>query len=60
MSAPDKTTPPSPSPKPGDNPGYAEPNPRDKEDARDPEPRHKRNPDEGGLGREPEKTPDAA
>lgn len=59
MTIPDKTTPPATDPKPGRNPGYAEPQPRDKEDARDPAPRHKRNPDEGGLAREPETTPDA-
>lgn len=57
MAAPEKTTPPPTDPKPGHNPGYAEPQPRDKDDARNPEPGHKRNPDEGGLGREPEKTP---
>jgi len=54
-----KTTPPTANPKPGTNPGYAEPQPRDREDARDPDPRHKRNPDEGGMTREPEKTPGA-
>ncbi|MDQ3228189.1 MAG: hypothetical protein M3Q13_00420 [Pseudomonadota bacterium] len=59
MTAPDKTTPAAPNPKPGHNPGYAEPQPRDKQDARDPDPRHKRNPDEGGMAREPEKTPGA-
>lgn len=57
MAARDKTTPPAPNTKPGENPGYAEPQPRDKHDARDPDPRHKRNPDEGGMTRDTERTP---
>lgn len=53
----EKTAPAATDPKPGHTPGYAEPQPRDKQDARNPAPGHKRNPDEGGLTREPEKTP---
>ncbi len=59
MAAPGKTTPPATDPRPGNNPGYAEPQPRDKEDARKPDPRHKRNPDEGGMARDPDETPGA-
>lgn len=55
-----KSSPPGPDPKPGRNPGYAEPQPRDREDARDPHPRKPRNPDEGGLSREPSETPGPA
>lgn len=40
--------------------GYAEPEPRDKHDARQPDPRRAPNPDEGGLGRDPETHPGAA
>jgi len=58
MTTPNKTTPPSPEPKPGRNPGYAEPQPRDPGDARKPDPRKPPNPDEGGLGRDPDSTPD--
>lgn len=54
---PDKTAPPAPRTRPGTNPGYAEPQPRDKGDAQQPEPRKPRNPDEGGLGREPDAGP---
>jgi len=53
MTARDKTAPPAPDPRPGHNPGYAEPQPRDGEDARKPGKR-RRDPDEGGLGRDPE------
>ena len=60
MGSPGKSTPPSPDPKPGRNPGYSEPQPRDPEDARQPDPRKPPNPDEGGLGRKPESDPDPA
>ena len=53
MAGRDKTAPPAPDTKPGRNPGYAEPQPRDREDARTPA-RKRRNPDEGGLDRDPE------
>ncbi|MCD9028095.1 hypothetical protein LDO26_07720 [Luteimonas sp. BDR2-5] len=52
----DKRTPPQ-TPAAGETPGYAEKQPRDKDDARQPDPKRKRNPDEGGLDREPETTP---
>ncbi|MGH8074634.1 MAG: hypothetical protein ACREO4_11270 [Lysobacter sp.] len=58
--APDKSAPPAPDSKAGENPGYAEPEPRDKDDARQPHPRKKPNPDEGGMEREPERDPGAA
>lgn len=35
--------------------GYPEKQPRDREDAREPGPKQPPNPDEGGLGREPER-----
>lgn len=54
-----RQAPPSPSTKPGDNPGYAEPAPRDRDDARQPHPRKPRNPDEGGMERDPDSTLDA-
>jgi hypothetical protein len=54
---PDKTAPPAPDPKPGRNPGYSEPQPRDGEDARQPHPRKPRNPDDGGLRRDPDEDP---
>ena len=48
---PGKSTPPSPDPKAGRSPGYAEPQPRDRGDAqRPPEPAE--DPEEGGLDRE--------
>jgi hypothetical protein len=53
MSVPTKTTPPAPDPAVDDNPGYAEAQPRDAGDARSPHPEHLRNPDDGGLDREP-------
>lgn len=53
MVAREKSAPPAPDPKPGRNPGYAEPQPRDREDAQRPA-KKRRNPDEGGLGRDPE------
>ena len=56
----EKTAPPAPDPKPGNNPGYAEPQPRDKRDANDPGGRPPPNPDEGGTDREPEVEPDPA
>lgn len=43
-----------PSPERGKTPGYPEKQPRDKDDARRPHPRKPRNPDEGGLDRDPE------
>ncbi len=49
-----KTTPPAPDPRRGRNPGYAEPQPRDKDDAQRPPAPEKRNPDEGGLDRDPD------
>ena len=52
-----KDTPPAAPPKPGQTPGYSENHPRDREDAHDPAPKRKRNPDEGGLDREPERMP---
>lgn len=60
MGKPDKTAPPSPDPKSGHNPGYAEPQPRDREDAQKPDPREKPNPDEGGLDRDATTDPDPA
>ena len=42
-----------PPPKPGKTPGYPEKQPRDKDEARQPGPRKPRDPDEGGLGRDP-------
>ncbi len=53
MTADDKKSPPASDPKPGHNAGYAEPQPRDRGEARDPKPEHLRNPDDGGLDREP-------
>ena len=53
-----KTTPPASDPRPGHNPGYPEPKPRDREDAQQPHAERKPDPDEGGLGREPEKMPE--
>ena len=58
VAGPDKTTPPAADPRPGRNPGYPEPQPRDPDDARQPDPRKPRNPDEGGLGRDPDPAPD--
>lgn len=58
MSNSGKTAPPSPDPKPGRNPGYPETEPRDHDDVRNPHPRRKPDPDEGGLGREPERGPE--
>ena len=52
-----KTTPPAADPRPGRNRGYPEPQPRDKEDAAQPTPRKPRNPDEGGMEREPDPAP---
>lgn len=52
----DRTTPPAADPKPGQNPGYPEPQPRDKGDAQQPAPRKPRNPDEGGMARDPDAT----
>ncbi len=49
-----KTAPPAPDTKPGRNPGYSEPQPRDKGDAQQPAPRKPRNPDEGGMERDPD------
>lgn len=43
-----------------DNPGYAERQPRDREDAQRPDRSHEPDPDDGGLGREPEGDPDPA
>jgi hypothetical protein len=43
-----------PSPRPGDNPGYAEKHPKDKGESQVPDPRKQPNPDAGGLGRDPE------
>ncbi len=40
--------------KPGDSPGYPEKQPRDKDDARKSGARKPRNPDEGGLDRDPD------
>jgi hypothetical protein len=47
----------APDPKPGRNPGYPEPQPHDRDDARTPAPRKPRNPDEGGMERDPDDTP---
>ena len=61
-----KDTPPAPDPRRGRNPGYAEPQPRDKgearhsgdEDDRGPPPGpESRDPDEGGLERDPTPEP---
>lgn len=52
-----KTTPPAADPRPGRNRGYPEPQPRDKDDAAQPAPKKPRNPDEGGMAREPDSTP---
>jgi hypothetical protein len=51
-----KTAPPSPDPKPGRNPGYAEPQPRDRGDAQQ-APKPDKDPEEGGLEREPDPQP---
>ncbi len=61
-STPDHTTPPSPDPKAGHNPGYAEPQPRDKTDAQQQGGKkdHAPRPDDGGLDRRPESDPDPA
>ncbi|MGY0504083.1 hypothetical protein [Luteimonas sp. e5] len=40
--------------KPDERSGYAEKTPRDRKQAQQPEPRAPRNPDEGGLDRDPE------
>lgn len=53
-----KTAPPAPDPRPGRNPGYAEPEPRDRHDVRQPHPRRPPDPDEGGMEREPERSPE--
>lgn len=50
----DKTAPPDADPRAGHNPGYAEDKPRDREDARQPHPKKPRDPDEGGLHRDPD------
>lgn len=50
----DKTTPPAPDPKAGHGAGYPETQPRDHGDARQPAPKKPRNPDEGGMQRDPE------
>ncbi len=55
-----KTAPPAADPQAGHNAGYAEPQPRDKHDARQPDPKKPRNPDEGGMQREPDSGPDTA
>lgn len=60
MAGRDKTAPPASSPEPEDNPGYADENPHDREDARQPEPRERRNPDAGGLDRDPVTRPGSA
>lgn len=60
MAPEERTTPPAPDPKPGHNPGYAEPTPRDREDAQRPDPKRRRDPDEGGLERDPESGTDPA
>ncbi len=57
MTAREKTTPPAPDPKSGHNPGYAEPQPRDQQDARQPDPKQPRDPDEGGMKRDPDANP---
>jgi len=44
--------------RPGQNPGYSEKNPNDKGDAQQPADTHERNPDDGGLDREPESMPE--
>lgn len=44
---------------PEDTAGYAEEQPDDVEDARQPGPRDEDDPDEGGLGREPDAPPGA-
>ncbi|MDR6992042.1 hypothetical protein [Luteimonas sp. 3794] len=44
--------------RPDQNPGYSEKNPNDKGDAQQPADTGERNPDEGGLDREPESMPD--
>lgn len=54
MSAPTAPDPRKPAP------GYAEPQPRNPDDARQPHPKRPPNPDEGGLEREPDSTPDQA
>lgn len=54
MSAPTAPDPRKPAP------GYAEPQPRNPDDARQPHPKRPPNPDEGGLEREPDSTPDPA
>lgn len=43
-----------------DNSGYAERKPRDKDDARNLGKRQRRDPDDGGLDRKPEESPDPA
>lgn len=45
-------------PRPGKNPGYPEKQPRTPGDAREDGAEPPCNPDEGGLGRAPETTPD--
>ncbi|MGO1071464.1 hypothetical protein [Lysobacter sp. CA199] len=57
VAGPDKTAPPAPDPRSGRHPGYPEPQPRDPDDARKPDPRKPPNPDEGGLGRDPDQDP---
>jgi hypothetical protein len=61
MNTPDKRSPGGPvDPDADENPGYAERQPRDREDAQRDEPEHKPDPDEGGLDREPDSSPDPA
>lgn len=51
---------PTPTHDPGKPPGYAERQPRDREEAQRGQPEQARDPDAGGLDREPEGSPDPA
>ena len=55
-----KTTPPAADPRAGRNPGYAENQPRDREDAHAKAPKPAPNPDEPGIDRDTDDTPDPA
>ncbi|MDQ3494824.1 MAG: hypothetical protein M3485_04655 [Pseudomonadota bacterium] len=60
MTPPDKPRTNPPDPRVEENPGYAERQPRNREDAQRDAPKHKPDPDEGGLDRAPEGSPDPA
>jgi hypothetical protein len=60
MTTPDRHPAHSADPDPGQVPGYPERQPRDREEAQRKGPAPKRDPDDGGLDREPEGSADPA